>query len=44
MRSLPPEGLASAAVVQAAAVERLAAMLPPAAADGLEPALTAAAV
>jgi len=37
VRSLPPEGLASAAVVQAAAVERLAAMLPPAAADGLEP-------
>jgi flagellar biosynthesis protein FlhF len=35
--SLPPEALASAPVVRAAAVERLAALLPPAAFDGLEP-------
>jgi flagellar biosynthesis protein FlhF len=37
VRSLPPEALASPAVVRAAVVERLAALLPPAAADGLEP-------
>ncbi len=37
VRSLPREALASAAVVRAAAVERLASLLPPAVRDGLEP-------
>lgn len=37
VRTLPAEALASAAVVRAAAVERLAALLPPTALDGLEP-------
>jgi flagellar biosynthesis protein FlhF len=37
VRSLPAEAIASGAVVRAAAVERLASLLPPPARDGLQP-------